>query len=223
MLKSFFYFSILFIVLSSCKKNEETVELYYDYFPLEEGTFVEYQVTHMRYGINKPDTLTYKLKTVIGDTVIDNEGRVARRFYRYIFDTLTDTYKVQDLWTAIISENRAELVEENQRIIKMVFAPTAEKEWNINAFNTEAEYLAYYETIHEAYSFNGFDFDQTVKVVQEYVEPNLIQYKNKYEVYAKGIGLVEKNYIDIEFQNFNMSKPTGGEQIFYKVINYGKE
>lgn len=223
MLKLLFYFSLVLIFLPSCKKNEETVDLHYDYFPLEEGTFVEYQVTHMRYNINKPDTLVYKLKTVIGDTLIDNEGRIARRFYRYIYDTVSESYVIKDLWTAIISESRAELVEENQRVIKLVFAPTADKEWNINAFNIFDEYLAYYEEIHDPKTINGFDFESTTKVIQEYVEPNLIQYKNKYEVYAKGVGLVEKNYIDIEFQNFDMSKPTGGDQIFYKVINYGKE
>lgn len=223
MKKSFFFLSLLLIAISSCKKNKETVELYYDYFPLEEGTFVEYQVTHMRYGITKPDTLSYKLKTVIGDTVIDNEGRVARKFYRYLFDTLTNSYKIKDLWTAIINENRAELVEENQRIIKLVFAPSATKEWDIHAFNTYEPLLAYYENIHEASTLNGLSFDETLKVVHEYVEPNLIQYKNKYEVYARGVGLIEKNYIDIEFQNFDFTNPTGGSQIFYKIINYGKE
>jgi hypothetical protein len=221
--KLFGYFLFVFIFITSCKKNPETVDLHYDYFPLEKGAFVEYQVTHMRYGINKPDTTVYKLKTVVGDTVIDNEGRVASKFYRYVYDNLSGSYKIKDLWTAIINENRAELVEENQRVIKMVFAPTIEKEWNINAFNTFDEYLAYYENIHSKYVFNGFSFNETVRVIQEYVKPNLIEYKNKYEVYAKGIGMIEKKFIDIKFNNFDTLKPTGGEQIFFKVINYGKE
>jgi len=223
MLKSSFYFFILLFILSSCKKNEETVELYYDYFPLEEGTFVEYQVTHIKYEINQKDTVIYKLKTVVGDTVIDNEGKIARKFFRYIYDTLANAYVVKDLWTAIISDSRAELVEENQRKIKLVFAPTSTKEWDINAFNTYEPLMAYYENIHSSYEFNGFNFDETVKVIHEYVEPNLIQYKNKYEVYARGVGMVEKHYIDIEFKNFEYYNPTGGEEIFYKIINYGKE
>jgi len=177
----------------------------------------------MRYGGNKPETLYYKLKTVIGDTVIDNEGRVARRFYRYIFDTLTNSYKIKDLWTSIIDNYRAELVEENQRVIKMVFALSPEKEWNINAFNLGEENLAYYENIHEKYTLNGFIFNETVKVMHEYVEPEFRFYKNKYEVYAKGIGMIEKKYIDIEYENFDTLQPSSGEEIFYKIINYGKE
>ncbi len=221
MKKLFCLFAVLFF-LFSCKKNKDTVDLHYDYYPLEKGTFVEYEVTHMRYNIIK-DTITYRLKTVIGDTVIDNEGRIARKFYRYIYSDIYNEWKIKDLWTTIIDQNRAELVEENQRVIKMVFAPTKEKEWDINAFNIFSPFEAYYEDIHEPFTINGKSFDKTVKVVQEFAEPNLIQYKNKYEIYAKGVGLIEKTFIDIRYNNFDSSNPTSGEQLFYKLVNYGKE
>jgi hypothetical protein len=220
-MKKLFYLFFISFVFISCKKNKDTVDLHYDYYPLEKGTFVEYEVTHMTYNINV-DTIKYRLKTVVGDTVIDNEGRIARKFYRYIYSNIYNEWKIKDLWTTIIDQHRAELVEENQRVIKMVFAPTKEKEWDINAFNVFKPFQAYYEDIHEPYSINGKSFDKTVKVVQEYSEPNLVEFKNKYEIYAKGVGMVEKTFIELKYV-FSTGIPSSGEQLFYKLVDYGKE
>jgi hypothetical protein len=220
-MKKLFFFVFITFVIVSCKKNDDDVELYLDYYPLEEGVFVEYDVTFIKHN-PVSDTFHYRLKTVIGDTIIDNSGRIARKFYRYIYDTLYEEYQIKDLWTTIIDNYKAELVVENQRKIKLVFAPTADKEWNVNAFNLDTALNAYYENIHDSYSFAGYDFEKTVKVVHEYAKPNLIQYKNKYEVYAKGIGLIELNYVDIEFENFQVDKPNDGTELYYKIINYGR-
>lgn len=213
---------IVFIGLVSCKKNDTEVDLYHDYFPLEEGLFMEYDVTYINHN-PKSDTFEYRLKVVVGDTTIDNSGRIAHKIFRYIYDTLADSYKPKDLWTAIIFENRAELVEENKNMIKMVFAPTADKTWDVNAFNNYEPMFAKFENIHDSYSTNGFNFDQTVKVLLEYKEHNMIKYINNYEIYAKGVGLVEKHLINIDYEDFDSSDPTNGEELYYKLIKYGKE
>ena len=216
-------FLIFFLIIAlSCKKSSESVEFYYDYFPLIEGTFIEYDVTSIKH-YSGSDTTKYKLKTVVGDTVIDNSARIAHKFFRYIYDTLYKEYKVKDLWTAIIDENRAELVEENKRRIKLVFAPTKDKKWNINAFNFDEPLIAFYNNIHEAFSIGIHSFDQTVKIVNQYKEANLIESINHYEVYAQGVGLIKKYYKNISYSNFDSLHPTSGEELYYNVINYGKE
>lgn len=194
------------------------------YFGLEEGRFVEYDVVEIKHdkdlGVN--ETTYYRLKTVIGKEVIDNEGRLAREFIRYIYDTIYQEYKVKDLWTAIIDQTRAELVEENQRKIKMVFAPSEFKEWDINAFNTLGTSSAIYSVIHEPASLNGFSFDSTVTVDEDSTY-NLVEYRRKYEVYAKGVGLIKKHYQDLRIKEFDILDPDKGEEYFYTLINYGKQ
>lgn len=217
-----FYSLLIVLCLFSCKKNDDTVDFYHEYFPLQEGTFVEYDVTDVSYLESVKQTKTYKLKTVVGDTVIDNSGRIARKFYRYIFDEITQAYKVQDLWTAIIDQERAELVEENQRIIKLAFAPTSSKEWDMNAFNSYDPIYAYYENLHKPFSINGKDFDSTL-VVEEDSTYNAIEYKRKYEVYAKGVGLIKKHYQDLDINSFNLSAPENGREFYYVITNYGVE
>ncbi|MFN5416229.1 MAG: hypothetical protein ACK5B9_04170 [Flavobacteriia bacterium] len=215
-------FLLVTLIFVSCKKDNEEVNFHHEYFPLVEGTFVEYQVTETEYIASNPTSKTYKLKTVVGDTVIDNSGRIARKFYRYIYDENLQTYVVKDLWTAIIDQERAELVEENQRMIKLVFAPTLAKEWDGNAFNVYEEAFLYYDKIHKPYKVGNMDFDSTL-VVEEDSTLNFIEYRRKYEVYAAGIGLVKKHYQDYQITNSNYLNPITGKDFFYEVISFGVE
>jgi hypothetical protein len=221
---SFVLFLSLFL-LFSCKKDDEEVNLHENYYPLEIGRFVEYDVTYIYHDHNSGvhDTTKYKLKTVIGDTIIDNTGRIAHKFYRYIYNEFYEEYEVKDLWTCINDQHRLELVEENQRIIKLVFAPTLFKEWDMNAFNSFNPLLAYYENIHKPYQTGAFDFDSTITVIQEKIQPNLIEYRRKTETYAANIGLVNKFYKDLTIANFDTLQPQRGEELFYQIINYGIE
>ncbi|MCE3296259.1 MAG: hypothetical protein K0R65_1973 [Crocinitomicaceae bacterium] len=215
---------VLFTALLSCKKEDNEVDFHHEYFPLDEGTFAEYTVTRIYHddASDIHDTTVYTLKTVIGDTVIDNEGRVARKMERYVFNTLLQEYKIQDVWMAIIDQERAELVEENQRKIKLVFAPSLTKEWDMNAFNSYDPVILYYKNIHKPFTAGSLDFEKTVTVEEDSTK-NLIQYKRKFEVYAEGVGLVRKHYQDFSINNFNETLPVKGEEIFYTIINYGKE
>ena len=222
--KQFLYVFAWLLLLFSCKKDVDEVDFHHDYFPLEEGTFAEYMVTRIYHDdvSNIHKTTIYQLKTVVGDTIIDNEGRIARKFERYIYDTLLNEYKIQDVWTAIVDQERAELVEENQRVIKLVFAPTLSKEWDMNAFNSFDPVMLYYKNIHKPYTVNNIEFPTTVTVEEDSTH-NLIQYKRKYEVYAEGVGLIRKHYQDYSINNFDETSPIKGEEIFYVITNYGKE
>jgi hypothetical protein len=169
----------------------------------------------------KHDTNRYQLRTLIGDTVIDNEGRIARKFIRFKRPNSSSDWTQTDLWTTIITNNRAELVEENQRVIKLVFAPTISKEWNINAFNIYPETNAYYSNIHDSKTVGALTFDSTLVVEIADVGENLIKRVRKFEVYAKGVGLVRRYYKDISIMNFDTLNVTGGTESFYTCIGFG--
>ncbi len=215
---------ILITLFYSCKKDNNAVNFHENYFPLTKGKFVEYDVTYIKHNSSTlHDTSYYVLKTLVGDTIIDNQGRIARKFYRHILNTQTQLFEISDLWTAIIDGERAELVEENQRILKLVFAPTLSKEWDMNAFNVYEPLLAFYENIHKPFSIGGFDFDSTITVIQERTEVTLIDYSLKTETYAKDVGLIYKYYKDLNINDFDTLNVVGGEEIYYRLKNYGVE
>jgi len=225
-LRSKLFFGITFIAIVSlhgCKKNDP-VDMHYDYFPMEQGRYITYSVREINIddalGLN--ETLYYYIKTKIGDTITDNEGRVARRYERYFRDSLNQPWVLQDIWSCIITSGKAELVEENQRTIKLVFAPTKYKEWNCNAYNMLKKLDCYYSEIHEPASINGFSFESTVTVDLQDQE-DFVDHRRQYESYAKGIGMYHKYYKDFHFSNLDTTNVVKGKELIMRLIDYGTE
>lgn len=219
----FLGFFLLLVTFSCKKKVSEPIDLKHDYFQLVEGAFVEYDVTYIFHdqALLKHDTIHYQLKTQIGDTVMDNAGRVARKFNRHTRETSTDSWLLKDVWTAILVDNRAELVEENQRKVKMVFAPTEDKTWDINQFNMDGKMTANYEAIDSERTYGNLIFDKTV-FVREKIYTTLIDKIDKYEIYARGVGMIYKEDKDLKY-NFGQSIPTKGTEYYYRISSYGVE
>lgn len=224
-MKRLFLFVILVSSLVACKKSEvEAIDWHYDYYDLTPGRFIIYdvvEITHSQ-GAAGSDTNVYQLKTVIGDTITDNEGRIAREFLRYKRSNASENWVLTDLWTTIIADYKAELVEENQRVVKMVFVPTINKSWDANAKNTLGELECYYDELHNNYAVGSQLFDSTF-IVEQADDLNLIKYERKYEVYANGIGLIKKHYRDLNINNFNIEDINDGKELFMEIVSYGIE
>ncbi|MFT5780113.1 MAG: hypothetical protein ACI837_003074, partial [Crocinitomicaceae bacterium] len=188
------------ILLAGCKKNPDP-DFHFDYFGLEEGRYVVYDVVDITHddALNQHDTVEYQLKTYWAGEYIDDQGRTAREFWRYTRDSITGAWEFKDIWTGIIDGIRAELIEENQRRIKLVFAPTLQKLWDANAYNMQPVLECYYRNIHQDTLINGTNFESTVVVEQDNFN-SLIDTVRMYETYAKGVGLVSKYSKDIHFQ-----------------------
>ncbi len=198
--------------------------MYYDYFPQTQGRYVVYSVHEVVVDaqINQKDTFDYFIKTVIGDTIIDNEGRIARKFERYKSTDAAGPWSIQDVWTSIIDGPRAELVEENNRTIKLVFAPSEDDEWDMNAYNTLDPLDCYYSGLHESYSLGGNAFSSTVTVEQEDFS-SFIDSRRKYEVYARGVGMVYKYYKDFIIINGNPNNVKKGRLLIMSAVSFGQE
>jgi hypothetical protein len=217
-----------FLVLLSCKKdNSGLPEFHYDYYPLEEGTFVVYEAMEIAHDIQAlvaRDTSRYYLKTVIGEKIIDNSGHEAHKFFRYVKDSLADAWTLQDVWTTRRHEQRIELVDENVRLVKLVFPPNKTKLWDVNAYNTTERLMARYnpDLIHTPRTISNFVLDSTIHVDEQDFF-SLVDHRRKYEVYAKNIGLVYKMYKDNAISNFDTLQIRLGREIHYKMIDFGVE
>lgn len=69
MIKPILTFITLVILLFSCKEEIEAPYFGYTYFGLEQGRFLEYEVTHITHDENlnpQHDTTVYRLRTRIG-------------------------------------------------------------------------------------------------------------------------------------------------------------
>lgn len=200
MLRNILFISTIVLLALACKKTE-TPSFHTEYFGLSEGRFVIYDVVDITHDaqVSQHDTLIYQLKTHWGEEYIDNEGRVCRKFRRYTRDSSAANWTLKDTWYGLIDGIRAELVEENQRKVKLVFSPTKDKAWDENAYSTLPTQDCYYNDIHKTKTIGGTQFDSTV-VVEKIDETNALITKRFYEVYAKNIGLIEFYFMDNDYQ-----------------------
>jgi hypothetical protein len=127
---------------------------------------------------------------------------------------------VSDVWMAFKDNNNAELTEENEKIIKLKFPINSFTNWNANIFNSSSQLDCFYEQIHSPRTINGLFFDSTV-VVNQGSDRNLIRFYKKQEVYAKGIGMVNKYFKDLNISNFDTLNITSGKEIFMEIVNFG--
>jgi hypothetical protein len=217
--------ALIALLIVSCKKDTNPTNFHEDYFPLNEGHFVIYDVVEINHDVDNAiqhDTMYYQLKTVIGDTVIDNLGRVARKFLRYTRSAGNDSWELSDVWTTILDGTLAELTEENQRLVKLILPPTSNKKWNPNSFTVLPELEAYYMSIHTPKTLNSLVFDSTLTVEQEDFF-SMVDYRRKYEVYAKKVGLVKKVYKDLIIAGFDKTNVQKGKELEFTCIAFGVE
>lgn len=226
MLKSFSLILVV-TVLFSCGKDNSNVDLnsYESYFPMDFGTYVDYEVVEIQHDINAEitnDTVFYYLRTVIGDTITDNEGRLARKFVRKKRNELSDPWVISDVWTALVNNIRVEVTEENKRKVWLILPPLNSSFWDLNAFNVDDPIFCTYDGLHENSSINNISFDSVLTVEQEDVL-NLVSFRRKYEQYANNVGLVKKYYKDLNIFNFDTLNIQSGTELIYKCIDFGVE
>jgi hypothetical protein len=223
---NFVVFSTVLLFLLACEKDTtEEISFDYEYYDLTPGRFCIYDVVDIEHDENQAvqhDTAYYQLKTVIGDTFIDNSGRITGKFLRYTRDSIQDNWLLKDVWTTLIENNKAELVEENQRIVKLVFKPTYEKVWNINMFNISSKINARYAAIDQPFTIGNQVFDKTLKVdIQNFF--SMVDDRVKYDVYAKNVGLIYKYFKDNTIANFDKNTIKKGKELYYTLVSYGIE
>jgi hypothetical protein len=213
---------LLVTIFLACKKEVVTVKMHYNYYGLIPGKYIIYNVKEMYHDdtSNIHDTTIYQLKTYIGQDYIDNQGRIAKEFKRFKRNTSSDPWVLADVWTSIIDDYKAELVEENQRIVKMVFATTNDKVWNPNMFNIGEPLKYNYTNLHNPLTFNSITFDSTITVDQgSFI--SMIDLEREYEVYATNVGLINKVYKDLTIANSDSTNVKKGSEIYYNFVSHG--
>jgi len=216
------------ILILGCKKDvDSNLNYHSDYYPLIQGTFVVYEaleIAHDAQAIIQHDSTKFFIKTVIDEPLEDLEGDLAYKFIRYWKINLNDEWVVKDVWTTKLKHFRVELMEENQRTVKLIFPVKLDQIWNINSLNSNSELNAQYDenTLHASRIFNDLTFDSTVQINQQDFF-SLVDHRKKFEVYAKNVGLIYKFYKDNDILNFDTLNIRYGREIYYKVIDFGKE
>ncbi|MGE0569188.1 MAG: hypothetical protein AB7O73_14715 [Bacteroidia bacterium] len=120
-----------------------------------------------------------------------------------------------------------QVVEDNFRYTKLAFPIKEDQTWDGNAFNTLPMQDYKYAYFDKPETLNNLSFAKVVKVDQKN-EASLIEKKAQFEKYAKGVGLIEKEIIEIYSNNVIQGIPIEqriekGYIYKQRIIAYGKE
>jgi len=216
---------ILFFTFFSCKKDKsvsEPIDLGYGYFPLKTGSWIVYDADSIIYDEFKKsvDTIRFELKELIESNFTDTAGRPSQRIEIYKRKNNSEKWILTDVWFATRTATRAEKVEENVRFVKLNFPVKGGKKWNGNAFNNMEDWQYEYTEIDKSEEINKLNFDSTL-TVRQIDDVNFISQKTYKEKYAKNVGLLYRQAIDVALDP--AKNRTSGFQYTQKIKEFGKK
>ena len=219
---------LVWVILFSCQQTDVPVsDPGTDYAPLETGRFIIYDVTEQRYSLTAPPSIsTYQLKETVGNSYTDVTGQPAFRLQRYRRANAQASWQTDSLWTARNSAQVAIRTENGADFVKLVFPLAERNEWNGNAFNQYQKDVYSLRQVHKPYSVGSQTFAETATVVQ-HSDSNLVAQDKRVEVYAKQVGMVYREVVQLQFCSSGTCVGKGqidfGVRRYIRISSYGKE
>ncbi len=215
--------TLLFLVILSFACEEQvtkiTLDNGYDFYPLELGNYWVYEVEKVDILGFIPDTSRYYLREELTDTLLSESGIVKYFLERQVSQDQIN-WEVDSVWTVHRLDQALVVSENNLPLIKLTFPVKVGGIWDGNAYNNQAESLFYYET-------TDLDIDslEAVRVVLSDIKKNIVNQDERSEIYERGVGLISKEYIKLNFCSVNCEFPgeiESGMVLIQKLIEHGQ-
>jgi len=211
--------AVAFVTFFSCKKSSPSnADLTRQYFPIEKGKYVVYDVDSIYYVAADCTKREFKsqLKYAITDTFRDTSDRLS-----YLMDVFTRpndgiTWQPQRTYQVTPTTNSIRIFQDNNLYVKMMlpvtdgysWAGNQYVQWHDSLYLYQKDWNYTYQNYHMAFN-NGFvNFDNTVTVLeddQSISDPNvdsLLPASRTYakEVYAYNVGMIYKEWTHWTYQ-----------------------
>jgi hypothetical protein len=220
------HFSWIVCMLVSCK--EETIlpqeKQFNNYHPATKGAFIVYACDSIVYDdfTNTVDTLRFKIKEYYETEFTDNSGRTALRLERYKMPEGTTQWQLRDIWSLVKTDKQVEKIEEDVRMLKLLFPIKEGLEWDINALNNVGSRTVVCKDVHQPFAGQTFNFDSTVTVVN--TDPaNLVSEFRDTEIFAANKGLVYKQFVNVRYKTPPQTGIKSGTLFTMHAIEFGQE
>ena len=226
---------IVAVIFNACKKSTDTLAVasVSEYYPLQVGKYITYNLDStifINFGTAQA-VVKYQVKHQIDALITDNLGRPAYRVIRYIRKTAANPWVPDNTFMAVQTDFAVEFIENNMRFLKLKGPVRDAFTWKGNSYidtyslNSTVKYLDdwdyAYDSVNVKQTIGTFTFDSTLKVAQRNEIIGNLTDPNSYseinfgaEKYAKGTGLVYRNFLHVEYQ-----PPTPGRGAYR--VGYG--
>lgn len=222
---------LLAVSWASCHKTEQPLtEFIRDYFPLEVGQYTIFQLDSTVYtnvGFDK-EVHSYLMEELVDAEITDNIGRKGFRIRRLLRDA-KDTTQWHDMssYVAIPYDHTLEIIDDNLRVVRLHEPIRVDYEWPGNVYiNTRTgspfqymdRWTYTYTSVKTPFQLdNGVRFDETATVFEQADSTGIpggsrLDYwdlTKASSVFAKGKGLVYREFLHEVWQSPNIPCPAG--------------
>ena len=226
-MKKLIPFVACLLFFAACKKESEELDVIpmSDYAPLKAGKYITYSLDSLVYtnfGAVEAHRF-YEVKYLTADSLTDLLGRKAFRIVRYIRKLPNGSFNPDNTFLAVTTGTKYEFTENNLRYLKLVQPIKNDGTWkgnsaiDVSSLGTDLQYLFdwdyTYANVGQAKTVGTFNLANTITVnqIDESVNlpvippgsPNSTNIASKdysQEIYAKGIGMVRREFLHFEYQ-----------------------
>lgn len=215
------------VFFAACKKESEQLQItpISDYAPLAVGKYVTYNLdslVYLNFGATQAHHF-YEVKYLTADSLKDLLGRKAFRIVRYIRTLPNGIFTPDNTFVAVNTGTNFEFTENNLRYLKLTLPIINDRKWkgnsaiDVTSVGSDLQYLAdwdyTYAEVNQPKKVGTFNLANTitVKEIDESVnlpvipagqpnQTNIASRDYSQEIYAKDIGLVQRDFIHFEYQ-----------------------
>jgi len=223
-----FFISILGIFLG-CNESRtpDPSELGYDFYPISIGQYRIYDVEEINFQLVDFDTSVFQLRETIFDSIVSID-QVTYLIRRDVRADASAEWRSDSVWTVSMNSTYLALTENGIPYIKLSFPVSAENQWDGNGLNNRTQMIYRYETIGSSL-VDSIPAEDHIRVIIEDRVDGIVGNDLRSEVYAKGIGLVEKDYFVEQICNSQSScgndfgEVIGGRSLKQVLVEVGNE
>ena len=193
---------VLLLSFASCKRVVEPEPNGPSYAPLEIGKYIIYDVTNLSHDAfrESTDTTYFQIRETIESDFIDNADNTV---YKTLVETSEDSgsnWIFVRYATLQRDEYCYQRVEDDIRKVKLSFILKERKSWDVNQMNILPSQKAKITNLDKSYTISAdLVFPNTLIIdLGNEIDPFFQNVES--EVYAAGIGLIERKLIDVETQ-----------------------
>lgn len=170
-----------------------------EFFPLEVGYFVEYDVNEEEVSLGRPAIIRqYQIKELIAERYTDPGGKIAYRVARLRRNLDGQRWQPDSTITLRLQVDHVIRNENGRDFVKMLFPPAEKLSWNGNIYNTLGEDSYELKNVNQPLKVGGATFERTATVVQQN-DSTLVNQDKRVEVYAAEVGLIYRERVNVQF------------------------
>lgn len=211
---------ILAWIVTSCSREEISIPTHGDYFPLAIGNYWIYDVDETSYTLLGESQFTYELRETVTDTLLGSD--TSWLILRERRSAESDDWSADSVYTVRKTSIGVVLTQSNQSFLRLSYPVEVGKKWNGNAFNGASG--ENYEYVPVSSTGSSLALEGLIQVTQSNIEQNLVNQDQRFEIYANQVGLVEKNYIRLNFSTSgeNLGEIESGRILKQYLKEYGQ-